>query len=450
MTTNKIIEEIEALKQQIDSHGKFPEGVLKKINYKFRLDWNYYSNRMEGGTLTRDETRSVMVGNISVEGKPLKDVLEMNGHDEVVRDILRMGTGKKRLSEKRIKEVHKAIIKEEDDHEKKQEIGKWKSRPNEIINYKNEKILFTQPGDVAEEMHDLLNRVNSDLDAFFKGSKAAKHPLFIAVDFHLDYVSIHPFFDGNGRTARIFTNLILISCGYPPIIIKDDEKEGYYQTLADIQAYKGSPDLFYRLMGKRLKNSLQLMLDAIEGKDIEEPDDIKKRLELLRQMTEEVDDSSIQLKKEDADLDMLVQKNVFPLMELIYKKFQKIESMFTENQFDLIINRQRYKITNIEKLEKILYQGELNLSNELLNTLKAEIYHQYFKKAGVDAFHVGWELNIKFEKTRFELYLNRNSEALFKKLYHQIITEEERKNLAEDYLKNALDQIDNNLERLSR
>jgi Fic family protein len=119
MTTNKIIEEIEALKQQIDSHGKFPEGVLKKINYKFRLDWNYYSNRMEGGTLTRDETRSVMVGNVSVEGKPLKDVLEMNGHDEVVREILRMGTGKKRLSEKRIKEVHKAIIKEEDDPEKK-------------------------------------------------------------------------------------------------------------------------------------------------------------------------------------------------------------------------------------------------------------------------------------------------------------------------------------------
>lgn len=449
MTTNKIIEEIEALKQQIDSHGKFPEGVLKKINYKFRLDWNYYSNRMEGGTLTRDETRSVMVGNVSVEGKPLKDVLEMNGHDEVVRDILRMGTGKKRLSEKRIKEVHRAIIKEEDDPEKKQEIGTWKFRPNEIINYKGEKISFTQPEDVAEEMHKLLNRVNADLDAFFKGAKDAKHPLYIAADFHLDYVSIHPFFDGNGRTARIFTNLILISCGYPPIIIKDDEKESYYQTLADIQAYDGNRDLFYRLMGKRLQNSLQLMLDAIEGKDIEEPDDIEKRLELLRQMTEEVDDSSIQLKKEDADLDKLIQKNVFPLMELIYKKFQRIESMFTENQFELIINAQRHIIRDVEKLEEVLYQGDLNLTSDL-SSLKAEIYHQYFKKAGVDAFHVSWELKIKFEKTRFELYLNRNAEALFKKLYHQIITEEERKNLAENYLKSALDQIDQNLERLSR
>jgi fido (protein-threonine AMPylation protein) len=332
---------------------------------------------------------------------------------------------------------------------KKQEIGTWKSRPNEIINYKGEKISFTQPEEVDEEMHKLLNTVNADLDAFFKGSKKAKHPLFIAADFHLNYVSIHPFFDGNGRTARIFTNLILISCGYPPIIIKDDEKEGYYQTLADIQAYNGSPDLFYRLMGKRLQNSLQLMLDAIEGKDIEEPDDIEKRLELLRQMTEEVDDSSIQLKKEDADLDKLIQKNVFPLMELIYKKYQKIESMFTENQFELVINAQRHIITDVEKLEEVLYKGDLNLTSDL-SSLKAEIYHQYFKKAGVDAFHVSWELKIKFEKTRFELYLNRNAEAFFKKLYHQIITEEERKNLAENYLKSALDQIDQNLERLSR
>ena len=82
--------QIDALQQKINAHGELSADVKKKINYKFRLDWNYYSNSMEGNTLTMDETRSVMVGNLTVGGKPIKDVLEIKGHDGIIAEILKI------------------------------------------------------------------------------------------------------------------------------------------------------------------------------------------------------------------------------------------------------------------------------------------------------------------------------------------------------------------------
>jgi len=125
----EILQAIEANQKAIAAFGKFDKEVLDKINYKLRLDWNYYSNRMEGGTLTREETRSVMVGNIDVQGKPLKDVFEMNGHDKVVLEVLKMSTTELSLSERRIKEIHLSIMHEENPENAKL-IVNWKIDAN--------------------------------------------------------------------------------------------------------------------------------------------------------------------------------------------------------------------------------------------------------------------------------------------------------------------------------
>lgn len=451
MKVTNLIQQIEELKQQIDQHDRLPEEVLKKINYKFRLDWNYYSNRMEGGTLTPEETRSVMIGNVTVENKPLKDLLEMKGHDEIVRQLLKIGKGERRLSEKRIKEIHKAIITEEDDSNMKKQIGKWKEQPNEIINYKGEKFEFASPEEVAEKVHTLLNNVNAKLDAFFRGKKDAQHPLFIASDFHLDYLSIHPFFDGNGRTARILTNLILISCGYPPVIIKDEEKEGYYKTLADIQAYGGDRTFLYSLMGKTLLRSLELVKDAIEGKDLDESGDLEKRLLLLDQLTVSEDEKTIKLTKKELGLKEAFYNPILPVTRALIKQFRKVKPHFTENFLNFSINSNGGTIQPHQDPEEIL-PAHLASNNVLsgadLNEYKLDLGHQYFKKGGVNAFHVWWEIVIRFENTRFEVYLNRHQQPSFKKLYHQILNTEEIENIAKQYLKYALDKIDENLERI--
>ena len=264
----------------IEGAGKFDPEVLKKINYKFRLDWNYHSNAMEGNSLTKEETRSVMVNNVTVEGKPLKDVLEIKGHDQVINDILKIGKGELNLSEKRIKDIHKAII-HEDSPAKQQKIGQWKTENNHLINYKDEKFDFLGFSEVPQAMHELMNWLNAQTEQL-KTGKGKLHPALIAFEFHLQYLTIHPFYDGNGRTARILTNLILISFGYPPVIIKTEEKQTYYRYLADVQGYGGDPELYYEFMCKLLIHSQELILKAIHGENIEDPDDLDKGLKLLK------------------------------------------------------------------------------------------------------------------------------------------------------------------------
>ncbi|HMG15978.1 MAG TPA: Fic family protein, partial [Saprospiraceae bacterium] len=222
------LETINKLQQKIEAAGKLSKEVLQKINNKFRLDWNYYSNRMEGNTLTIEETKNIMIGNIDVHNKPLKDVMEMKGHDDAIQNILKMGKGELNVSEFRIKELHKTIMYEENKDDK-EKIGEWKTDNNQIINYKDEKFDFVPASEVPEKMHELMNWLSAEKEKIAGNKKDKMHPVQLAFEFHLRYLTIHPFYDGNGRTGRILTNLILISYGFPPIYVKDEDKTSYYR-----------------------------------------------------------------------------------------------------------------------------------------------------------------------------------------------------------------------------
>ncbi len=257
---------IDNLKAKVADFGELSIEQKKKINYNFRLEWNYNSNSMEGNTLTIEETRSVMIGNITVNNKPLKDILEMQGHDEIVKEILSIGKGNLRLSEKRICEIHKAIMYEASEVQK-EKIGKWKQEPNMIYNPKGERFDFVLPEEVPEKIHNLLNKTNASIDAIIANKKNAPHPIDIALDFHLEYLNIHPFYDGNGRTARIFTNLILISMGYSPFWINEKDRKIYYNYISDIQGYGGSKELFFEYCASLILRSETLVLNAIQETD---------------------------------------------------------------------------------------------------------------------------------------------------------------------------------------
>ncbi len=268
-TLPEIFASITSLRDQIAQHGKLPQELLRQIEYRFRLECNYTSNRLEGGTLSRQETRSVMVGNITVDKKPFRDIVEMQGHDKIMVEILRIGHGEVALSERRIKDIHRTIIFEEDPENQKL-VGNWKTEPNHIINSRLERFDFLPPYEVPEAMHQLLNWLNAELEKVNRGAKNALEPALLAFEFHLRFLRIHPFHDGNGRTARLLSNLILVANGYPPFYINDEEKAIYNRYLSDIQGYGGNPDLFYEFMAGLLQRSLQLTLDVIEGREANE------------------------------------------------------------------------------------------------------------------------------------------------------------------------------------
>jgi Fic family protein len=281
MSYHDKLRQIDELQASILEHGAIPIALLNKINYKLRLEWNYTSNSMEGNSLTKRETRTVMVNAIEVHGKPLKDIQEIKNHDNVITTIMKMGKGELNISESRIKEIHKGIMYEEDE-KKKQYVGQWKNVDNYMINFDGERYDFAPHIEVPERMHQLVNWTNSEKEKIQRSQKDAIHPVALALKFHLDYLNIHPFYDGNGRTARILSNLILISYGFPPLYVKEDEKKNYYRYLTDIQTYGGEPDLFYEFMAGLILRSLQITFDVIEGKEIEEEEDFLKELQLIK------------------------------------------------------------------------------------------------------------------------------------------------------------------------
>lgn len=455
MSIKDILALVDENQKKIAAYGKFNDEILKKINYKLRLDWNYYSNRMEGGTLTKAETRSVMVGNIDVKGKPFKDVAEMTGHDKIILEVLKMSKGELRIAEKRIKEIHKAIMYEED-AEKAAQIGQWKKNPNEIIGYKNEKISFTQPGDVAEEIHKLLDNINAELDKFY-AVKPSIHPVELAAQFHIDYVSIHPFYDGNGRTSRILTNILLMACGYPTIVIKDEHKQAYYKLLGDIQAYGGKADLFYAFIAERVIDTQQLILDALEGKDIEEKDDIDKEIALWKQALS--DDVKV-LKREPAVLFNVYNQSLKPFLQYFLDKHLQFDDLFAEKQMDITIENYAFKMDSLTILDRFFDEWQDKESNiftlgtnefdhiKYLNKIEFRIYWKGFKKGGVkELFDERSQLNIQFNEFEYILTGWDQNKVYVKKRYAENIIENECQTIVNQIVKSVFESIKSSVER---
>lgn len=453
--------QIDALQQKINAHGELSPEVKKKINYKFRLDWNYYSNSMEGNTLTMDETRSVMVGNLTVGGKPIKDVLEIKGHDEVISDMLKIGKGEMRLSEKRIKEIHKGIMYEED-KEKEKKIGVWKTDPNYVINYKGEKFEFAAPADVPEKMHDLLNKTNAAIDAIIAGKKDAPHPIDVALQFHLDYVLIHPFYDGNGRTARILTNLLLISFGYPPFWVKTNERSIYNQYIGDIQGYGGNPDLFFESAADMILRSQQLVLDAIEGKDISEPDDIDKKISLLERELERVDpNEEVKVQLSANYINDILHTWVGALIKKAVPSIQKFNKFFTGTRHNIGIQNMGAYVQFInepadELMDKLIAEFEAGKDRFQRHEARISLntFYGTLIKGGLKTFGCNYGFEIKFDLIKYEVFVDEFTEGnqrkqakLFERLLHKPLTEPEMSEVVTKLTDAIFEHIDFNTKK---
>ena len=435
---------INTLQAKILASGELDIEVKKRINYKFRLDWNYHSNSMEGNTLTKEETRSVMVGNLTVGGKPYKDVAEMRGHDDVVQEILKIGKGEVRLSEKRVKDIHRSIMFEEDP-EKRNGIGEWKTKDNYVLNYKGERFDFKSHSEVADEMHSLLNFLNAKIDRL-EAQKEDLHLIETAGKFHLLFVSIHPFYDGNGRTSRLLTNLFLISQGFPPIIIKNEEKEKYNRYLADIQAYGGNSVLLNEFFADLLIRSQQMVLDAIAGKSIEDPEDIDKEIDLFKKGFEERPIADVPEKTNELVASVFLS-DLTKLFEKIEIKHKAISDLFTSTKVTGMVNNthksgdeRRDYVDDVmgNIISKEVKVKRYDANNEVLH-VGLLINHFGFTRSGVDFFDVYHRVTIKFEQ--FKIIVGDN--FLFNRtfLYNQLPSETEINLMVSEMMRGVMEEI---------
>jgi Fic family protein len=254
------------LKNELDRLRPIDKEQENRIMQKFRLDWNYHSNHLEGNTLTYGETKALILFGITAQGKPLKDHFEITGHNEAINWVVDVVKGDFPLTEKFIRELHTLLLKESYEvnaitpdgkpSKKRINVGSYKTSANHVLTKTGEIFYFATPEETPAKMHDLLVWYKEKIN------EVDKNPILIASEFHYKFIRIHPFDDGNGRTARILMNFILMQFNYPPVIIKTEDKTNYFAVLQMADA--GNIEAFIEYIAQNLVRSLEIMIaDAL-------------------------------------------------------------------------------------------------------------------------------------------------------------------------------------------
>jgi Fic family protein len=279
------LEQVDVLKKQVDTLRPLPREIEDRVLQKLRLEWNYHSNAIEGNQLSYGETVAFIMEGITAKGKTLKDHLDIKGHDEAIKYLLDIVKNADYvLNEADIRNLHQLLLKENyfvdaqtpsgDKTRKEIKIGQYKSSPNHVLTATGETHYYASPEQVPMRMGDLMD--------WYKLAKenTTIHPVILATLFHHEFTAIHPFDDGNGRMGRLLLNLMLLQNGYPPIVVKQNDKLNYYQVLSQADAGEMVPINEY--MSTLVEHSLSIYIKAAKGESIEEEDDIDKEIALFK------------------------------------------------------------------------------------------------------------------------------------------------------------------------
>lgn len=246
-----MLEKLTELKAQLDAHRPFNADILRNLEAWFEVELTYSSNAIEGNTLTRAETAVVLEKGLTVGGKPMVDHLEAINHRDALQ-FMKSLMQQKSITVADILSIHRFILKGIDDAH----AGVIRAIP---VRISGSAVVLPNYAKVPELM-----------DAFVHDLQKQDHPATLAAMAHYRLVSIHPFVDGNGRTARLLMNLVLMQHGYPPAIIQPQDRLAYIKSLEEAQL-GGSIDAYTRLIYKAIQQSLNLYIKAL---NYEEPDPV--------------------------------------------------------------------------------------------------------------------------------------------------------------------------------
>jgi Fic family protein len=208
-------ESLDCLKALLDQHRPLPVEAVKNLREELILRWTYNSNAIEGNTLTLQETKVALEG-ITVGGKTMREHFEAINHKEAILYVESLVQENTPLSEWEIKSIHALVLKNIDS----ENAGKYRFINVLISGAQHRPCDYLQ---VNEKMLSFIDWYHNDAQTL--------HPIERAARVHADFVGIHPFVDGNGRTSRLLMNLELMKSGFPPLIIRVENRLEYYKAL---------------------------------------------------------------------------------------------------------------------------------------------------------------------------------------------------------------------------
>ena len=274
---------LDALKAEWDALQPLSPENEARLWKKLRLEWNYHSNHIEGNTLTYGETELLLIHGQTTGTHQLRDYEEMKAHDLGIAHVRDLAAEERPLGETDIRGLNKIILKEPFWKEaitpggqptRKQIIpGDYKVSPNNVRTATGEIFAFASPEETPAKMHDLVTWLRTSVET------KSLHHIELVAKLHHEFVLIHPFDDGNGRVARLLVNYVLLRLGYPPLIVKSEDKAGYLAALR--KADVGDLQALVSYLAVQMEWSLSLGVRAAKGESIEELSDVEKELAIF-------------------------------------------------------------------------------------------------------------------------------------------------------------------------
>ncbi len=445
----EILRKVTELKAELDSCRPLESDQEAAIMQKFRLDWSFHSNHLEGNSLSYGETKALILFGITAAGKPLKDHFEITGHDEAIKWVEEVVKEDRPLTENFIRQIHKLILKEPYEvwgktaegkpQSKKVKIGEYKTTPNHVETITGEIFRFATPEETPAKMTDLMDWYRD------KKEDPETHPLLLAAEFHYKFIRIHPFDDGNGRTARILMNFILMQYGYPPVIVKTEDKQNYFGALR--QADAGSISPFIEYIGNNLEQSLALMIRGAKGESIDEANDVDKEIALIKQKLNSIGKHVQETRSPKLILEVF-EESIFPLIVKFYSESKRLIFKYSDIKLYMYYGTKRksdlsIQFKNIIRLKELINQFVIQ---ENTNELSLKCSFIKFEQKGMEAFDYDSGLLIAFEKDYFKVSPLHGNYSI-KKHYHQTLEDEEIQKLIRTETKAHTDFINQQIEK---
>lgn len=236
---------IDAEKATLDAARPLPPHTVASLREKLMLEWTYHSNAIEGNTLTLRETKVVLEG-ITVGGKSLREHFEATNHRDAILYVEEIVAKHEVLTEWQMRNLHALVLKSID--------------AAHAGRYREENVVIAGASTSSPDFVHLPAEMAALIDWY--DHAGAMHPIERAAELHTRFVKIHPFVEGNGRTGRLLLNFELMKEGYPPAIIRKEDRLDYYDAL-DVACVSGDYSEITSLVAAAVQRSLDVYLDLL-------------------------------------------------------------------------------------------------------------------------------------------------------------------------------------------
>ena len=256
MIDSRLEKRIREKKARLDELRPLSPSILTRLNETLTLDWIYNSNAIEGNTLSLQETRLILESGLTIGGKSLREHFEVTNHREAINYVESLVREDEETTPYQICQIHALVLRGIDD----ENAGQYRKTPVRIAGASH------TPPDSWE-----VARLMDEWGSWLMQAQTKDDMIILAALAHHRLVKIHPFVDGNGRTARLAMNLLLIKERYPPSVIEQIYRRQYYSVLAQADVGKEAP--LVNFVARAVERSLTLTLDATTPQSVSPPED---------------------------------------------------------------------------------------------------------------------------------------------------------------------------------